>query len=124
MIKRRPESGKRDRHAAGLLGERLAALLLMVKGYRILARRLRTPAGELDIVARRGRTLAFVEVKTRPDAVTALHAVSPRQRARIARAAGVYVARHPVYAGHDLRFDLIWVAPPGLPHHLPDAWRS
>jgi putative endonuclease len=84
---------------------------------------LRTPLGEIDLVARRGRLLAFVEVKARTDLEQALVALSPRQRQRTARAAELFLLRRPDLAGHTLRFDLIAVRPWRLPRHLSDVWR-
>ncbi|MCB2102941.1 MAG: YraN family protein [Rhodobacterales bacterium] len=118
----------RDRQGAELRGRRaegLCVLALRLKGYRILARRLKTPAGEIDILARRGRVLAVVEVKTRAAAAAALEAVTPRQRQRLARAAEALTALRPdLFAdGPDLRFDVMAVTPGRWPRHLADAWR-
>jgi putative endonuclease len=99
-------------------------LLLRLKGYRILARRLRLAAGEIDIVAARGRTVAFVEVKARADLASARDSVGPRQRRRLLNAAALFVARYPRHAGADLRFDLMLVAPGAWPRHVVDAWRA
>ena len=79
----------------GRTAEGLAVLLLRLKGWRVLARRYRTPVGEIDIIARRGRTLAFVEVKARDGAATAAEAAARRQRGRIERAARWFLAHHP-----------------------------
>lgn len=118
------DSGRRRRDwHRGRRGEHLAAWWLRLKGYRILARDLRTPVGEIDIVARRGRVLALVEVKLRPRAAAALEAVSPRQRRRIARAAGAFLQRHQSLAGLDLRFDTVVIVPGRWPRHIADAWR-
>jgi putative endonuclease len=111
------------REAWGRWAESLAAWSLRLRGYRIVARRFRTPQGEIDLVARRGRLLAFVEVKARGDLPQALLALSPRQRQRHARAAELFLVRHPDLAGHTLRFDLVAVRPWRLPRHLVDAWR-
>lgn len=116
----------RDRRAAersGLAAERAAAWLLALKGYRLLDRRYRSPAGEIDLIASRGRRLAFVEVKRRASGADAAWAVLPRQQQRIARAAGHWLARRPAYAGHDIGFDVVLVAPWSLPRHLRDAFR-
>ena len=116
----------RDRRAAwraGRWAERLAALLLRVKGYRILARGLRSRVGELDIVARRGGVLAAVEVKTRAREVEALLAVTPRQRRRIARAAEAFRSRQGDGARLTIRFDVVLVLPWRRPRHIMDAWR-
>jgi putative endonuclease len=106
----------------GRRAETLAAWWLRLKGYRILARRHATPVGEIDLIARRGRCLAFVEVKARPDHTTARHAIAPRQRRRIARAAEAYLQRRPELHGHDLRFDAVLVVPGRRPQHLPNAF--
>lgn len=108
--------------AAGLWAETLAALLLRLSGYRILARRLRLPAGEIDIVARRGRgPVCFVEVKTRPDTAAAVAAVGAAQRRRIEKAAAQYLARRQDPSA--ARFDVVSVVPGRLPRHIRDAWR-
>lgn len=121
-----PPAGGRDRRRAwrfGWLAESLGVLVLRLAGYRVLARRWRTGGGEIDIIARRGRVLAFIEVKARRDATTAAEAVGPRQRRRIARAAQAFAARHPALAGLDWRFDALLVAPWAPPRHIKDAWR-
>ncbi|WP_448207034.1 YraN family protein [Azospirillum sp. sgz302134] len=108
----------------GRFAETLCRLALRLKGYRILENRLRTPMGEIDIVARRGTTLAVVEVKARADWDTANEAVGARQRGRLARAAHVYLAANPQYAGYVLRFDVMLVTPWSWPRHVQDAWRA
>lgn len=115
-----------DRRAAerrGRRGEWLAALALQLKGYRILARRVRLPMGEIDLVAERAGTLAFVEVKARPSVLLAVEAVTPRARQRIERAARAWAGHHPRLAEHGHRFDIIAVRPWHWPVHLRDAWR-
>ena len=111
------------REAWGRWAEGLAAWSLRLRGYRIIARRFRTPLGEIDLIAQRGRLLAFVEVKARTDLEQALLALSPRQRQRTARAAELFLLRRPDLAGHTLRFDLVAVRPWRMPRHLVDAWR-
>jgi putative endonuclease len=111
------------REAWGRWAESLAAWSLRLRGYRIVARRFRTPLGEIDLIAQRGRLLAFVEVKARTDLEQALIALSPRQRQRTARAAELFLLRRPDLAGHTLRFDLVAVRPWRMPRHLVDAWR-
>ncbi len=116
------DRARRRAERFGRWAEGLCALALRATGWRILARRLRTPAGEIDIVARRGRVIAFVEVKARRDSPFSA-APDARQRRRIARAAALFVARNPALAGCDLRFDLMVVRPWRLPRRLADAWR-
>ena len=119
-------------HARGLRAEALAVFLLRLKGYRILARRLKTHAGEIDILARRGNTLAVVEVKARAGESAAREALQPQQQARLWRAGEQLFAMRPDLAGFDLRFDLVLVTPSplpfgfpgGWPRHMPDAWRG
>jgi putative endonuclease len=101
----------------------LAAWALRLKGYSILDRGFRVPVGEIDLVTRRGRVLALVEVKARAATTNALEALGPRQKRRIARAAEAYLQRHPDLVHLDRRFDLIVVAPWRWPRHIADAWR-
>src|SRR6185503_19668122 len=96
-------SRRRAAYLRGHAGERLAALRLMLAGYRILARRYRTKLGEIDLIARRGNVVAFIEVKRRAELVTGLEAVTPQARARIRRAAELYLMRHPLLAERVLR---------------------
>ena len=106
----------------GHVAELCAVWRLRLAGYSILERRYKTRLGEIDIVARRGGILAFVEVKARSDFLTATEALGSRQFGRVARAASLYLARHPHYAAHSVRFDAVLVG--GLwPRHLPDVWR-
>jgi len=80
-------------------------------------------AGEIDLIARRGRLLVLIEVKARPSLEQAAAAILPRQRERIARAAEIFLQRHPGLAGLSLRFDVVLLAPGRLPRHLVNAWR-
>jgi putative endonuclease len=114
---------KRTNHATGLAAETITACVLRCKGYRIVARRYKTPVGEIDLVARRRNTLAFVEVKARQRMAEALAAATPAMRQRIVRAAGHFVAGRPDLAVLDMRFDLVAVAPPFYWRHLDNAWR-
>jgi putative endonuclease len=106
----------------GISAESRAAALLIAKGFRILARRWRSPVGEIDIVARRRRLLVFVEVKARATLDEAAWSVTDRQRARIAAAAEAWLARYPDPRIQDIRFDAVLVAPARLPRHLPAAF--
>ncbi len=107
----------------GRYAEALCRLALRLKGYRIEAVRARTPMGEIDIVARRGGALAIVEVKARRDTTKFADPVSPRQRARLERAAAAFLGRHGGLAGLAVRFDVMLVRPWRWPEHIPDAWR-
>jgi putative endonuclease len=106
----------------GLSAEARAAAYLMAKGYRILAKRFRTPHGEIDIVARRRNLLAFIEVKARASLDEAAYAVTPRQQKRIIDAAQGWLKAHPEHADFELRFDAMLIAPRHLPRHLLAAF--
>lgn len=114
---------RQRRYRLGLRAESLAALRLRTAGYRILARRTRTPVGEIDLIARRGRLVAFVEVKARRSQGEAAESLTPAQQKRIVRAAEYWLASHPALAGCDVRFDLLLVAGRSWPVHVKDAWR-
>jgi putative endonuclease len=109
------------RYRRGRFSELVAAAALLAKGYRILGRRCRTPYGEIDLIAVRGRRLAFVEVKRRATRAEAEAALTQYQARRIVRAADHWTARHPRYREHDRGLDAILVVPRRLPCHLPDA---
>jgi putative endonuclease len=119
------DRGKRRRGALlfGLRAESIAVLLLRLKGYSILARRYAVSGGEIDLIARRGQSIAFVEVKARRDLDAAATAISATKRRRIARAARVWLARNPWAAGLTLRGDAVFVAPRRLPRHAACAYR-
>jgi len=122
---RRPAQLARQRaQRRGRAAEWLCLWHLRLRGWRILARGWRCPAGEIDILARRGRVLAVIEVKSRSEFATAAAALAPRQRRRIARAAQAFVVGRSDLAGLDLRFDLMLVAPLRLPRHWRGAWRA
>jgi putative endonuclease len=114
-----------ERQAAfrfGISAESRAAAFLIAKGFRILARRWRSPVGEIDIVARRRHLLVFVEVKERASLEAAAESVNQRQRRRIAAAAEVWLAANPDTTITDCRFDAILVAPGTIPRHIPAAF--
>jgi putative endonuclease len=106
----------------GLSAETRAAACLMAKGYRILAKRFRTPYGEIDLVARRRNLLVFVEVKARASLDDAAYAVTPRQQQRIIAAAQAWLMAHPEHAEFEMRFDVMLIAPKRLPRHLLAAF--
>ena len=122
--RRRPRCGVSAPSAAGGSPNGCAVWHLRLRGWRIVARGWRCPAGEIDILARRGAILAVIEVKSRGDLATRRGALPPRQRRRITRAAEAFLTTHPEFAGLGLRFDLMLVAPRRLPHHRPGAWRA
>jgi putative endonuclease len=115
-----------DRQQAEQRGHRaetLAALLLRLKGHRILDRRVKTHAGEIDLISLCPfGPVCFVEVKARANARAAAESVGPVQRTRIARAATLYLASRPALAKRGMRFDIVTVA--GFPRHHRDAWRA
>ncbi len=116
----------RDRIAAyrhGHFAEAAAALLLLMKGFRPLARRYRTPLGEIDLIVKRGKLIAFVEVKARDMNVVGLQSVGRASERRMTDAADLWLAKHPGATGFDLRYDMVVVTPWRLPMHLPDAFR-
>jgi putative endonuclease len=108
----------------GRRAEHLAAFWLRLKGYRVLARDYRAGVGEIDLIARRGRVLALVEVKARGGLAEAGEAIGERQQQRIARAARAFLQRHPGLGTLDLRFDAILIAPGRWPRHIRDIWRE
>jgi putative endonuclease len=107
----------------GDLAEFLCRCHLRLRLWRIVARDWRCPAGEIDIIARRGKVLAVIEVKARGTADEAVAAVAPRQRRRIARAASAFLLARPELATLTVRFDVMLVAKLRPPHHLPGVWR-
>lgn len=112
---------RRARLRRGRLSEALASALLIAKGYRILGRRVKTRAGEIDIIAVRGKRLAFVEVKRRRTREAAEASVSPRQAARIRAAADYWLARRQRYHHHEQGFDLVLLVPGRWPRHIPNG---
>jgi putative endonuclease len=108
----------------GLSAESRAAAFLVAKGYRIAARRFRTPFGEVDIVARRRGVLIFVEVKARSTLDAAAEALQVRQQRRIADAAAFWLSLNPHDVGSDIRFDAMLVAPGKIPRHIQGAFET
>jgi putative endonuclease len=125
LRKRAKPAPSQERVAAfrlGLSAESRAAMLLIAKAYRIVARRWKTPFGEVDIVARRRRDLVFVEVKARDNFDDAAEAVTERSKQRIVAAAEAWLAHHPDDAQCFIRFDVILVAPGKMPRHIVNAF--
>jgi putative endonuclease len=114
----------RDRRAAetrGREGETRAAWFLRAKGWQILDQRVRTPAGEVDLVARRGKLVAFVEVKTRRTSAELDHAIDEYRLSRVAAAAEMLGPRY-CREGDDMRVDVVLIAPRTWPRHIENAW--
>lgn len=114
---------RHDNEWRGRRSETWAAWFLRLKLYRILHQRYKTPVGEIDLIARRGNLLVFVEVKARNDLSEGLMAVTARQQQRISRAASSFLAKHQELRDLSIRFDVIVVQPRAIPHHMVDAWR-
>ena len=114
---------RREAERGGRRAERLAAWWLRLKGWRILAMRARTPVGEVDLVARRGRTVAFVEVKARASEADAAMALDDWRLRRVARAAEALAPR---YAGDadTIRIDAIFIVPRRWPRHMTNVWHG
>lgn len=124
MVRGADEQPRAERHARlmrGIVSEWIAAALLVAKGYRILGRRVRTPHGEIDVIAARRDRVAFVEVKRRPTLADAEAAISPRQAERITRAAEHWISRRPRFADHEMGLDVVLVAPWQWPRHIENA---
>lgn len=112
---------RRRKERAGRVAEFVAAVFLMAKGYRIVRHREQTPMGELDLIAVRGRRLAFVEVKYRDQPADPGATVARRQSNRIARAAEMWAWKHPAYRDYHFGLDIITISPWRLPRHLIDG---
>jgi putative endonuclease len=115
---------KRQRaERGGRRAERIAALWLQLKGWRVLGRRVRTPVGEVDLVVRRAGVVAFVEVKARATPAEADHALDQFRLRRVAAAANALAPRF-VSSGDDMRIDAVFIVPGRLPRHLPNVWHG
>lgn len=113
----------RAAQARGVMAEQAACIALEDDGWLVLARRLRTAAGEIDVVAEREGLLAFIEVKARPDLLTAAAALQPRQRARLLAAGEIALADHPEWGRAGVRFDVLLVDDTGRVRRIADAFR-
>lgn len=110
-------------YSKGVDAECVAARTLERKGFRILDRRYRTSAGELDLVVADQTQVAFVEVKRRRSSTDAVEAITARQQLRITGAAEIWLQEHPQYADRDMTFDAVLISPKTPPQHIPDAFR-
>lgn len=121
-----PETEAREKRKRafqrGHVAEYFAAAALLLKGYRIVAMRYRTPRGEIDIIARKGNLAVFVEVKAREKEAAALDAVSASAQQRIRAASDLWLARQPDYASLSQRYDIVAVLPGRWPRHFLDAF--
>jgi putative endonuclease len=115
---------RRKSYQRGHRGEFLAALALMAKGYRILARRYRTRLGEIDLIARRGDLVLIVEVKARRTLMEAMEAIAWDSERRIEGAADLWLSRQPDYGRLSVRFDMVAVLPWRWPMHVENAFHG
>ena len=113
---------RRATYLRGHWAERVALAILVLKGYRLLARRYCASGGEIDLIVKRGDTIAFVEVKARDAMDNAVIAISAQKRQRFSRAARAWVTRNRWAADKVLRADAVFVAPGSWPRHLPAAF--
>jgi putative endonuclease len=118
-----PET-RRKAYRRGHRGEWLASLALMLKGYRIVARRYRTPLGEIDLIARRGSLVAIVEVKVRPTLALAMEAIAHQSERRIEGAADLWLARQKDFGRLSVRFDMVAVLPRRWPVHVESIFHG
>lgn len=114
---------RRRAEKSGRRAEWLAAQFLRLKGFSLIARRYKTPGGEIDLIAKRGRLVVFTEVKARAGFDDAIFAVTPAAQRRISAAAAMFLARHPALADSQMRYDIIAVAGWRI-RHIADAWRD
>jgi putative endonuclease len=121
-VKAQPDKARVAAFRLGVSAESRAAFFLIAKAYRILARRWKTPLGEIDIVARRRNELVFVEVKARETFDGAVEAITERSKQRIIAAAELWLAHRPNDAQCAIRFDVILIAPGCMPRHIVNAF--
>ena len=111
-------------HRRGILAEYAALIYLTCKGYRLIALRYKTKFGEIDLIMRRGKTLAFIEVKARANHADAAHAVHAKNQSRVMQAAQMFLIQHPTYQDYEVRFDALLIAWYRWPQHLVHAFSS
>lgn len=119
--RQQPGKARTTRYFHGHRAEWAAGLFLLTKGYVTLARRYRTNVGELDLIVRRGRTVRFCEVKYRQSLALCEASITARQRQRVRKAAALWLAKHPKYQAYDLHFDLVFLTPWSMPHHIENG---
>lgn len=113
---------KATSYKIGLIAELIAIFLLTVKFYKIIERRHKTKIGEIDIIAVQGKTLVFIEVKSRRNKSELFEAITNNQKNRIIKAAELYISKKPQYNNYKKRFDAIFITPNLLPVHIKNAW--
>jgi putative endonuclease len=113
---------KKKTYQFGILAERITILFLRLKGYKILAWRYKTYFGEIDIVASKGKVVAFIEVKARKSEINFEEVVRPRQIQRVKKAAEFFISRHKKLHNHQIRFDLVVVGSLLWPKHYKNFW--
>lgn len=114
---------RKARERLGHRAEEITKWALRLKGFRILAHRVRMSSGEIDLIATRGKLLAFIEVKARPTLELGLAAMPEGGWRRVARTAQIWASQRRDYDGYDWRYDLVVVPGRGWPRHFPDYWR-
>ena len=117
----RQKRGARS-YRRGLWAEFFCQLVLVLKGYRLLEKRYKTPLGEIDLIAARGKAIVFVEVKARPNKQAGGEAISEQQKVRLRRAAAAYLSSCPQFIAYNQRFDVMLVLPMRLPIHIVNAF--
>jgi putative endonuclease len=116
-----PSAQRQQGYRRGHTAEYAAAAFLIAKGHRILARRYKTSAGEIDLIVIRAKRIGFVEVKRRATLSECEAAITPRLQQRVRRAAELWIAKNPRFQSHDIGFDLVFVMPWRWPVHLRDG---
>ncbi len=118
----RPSARERQRrNRRGASSETLAALYLIARGYRILARRYKTPLGEIDLIVRKGRRIGFVEVKRRATLDACEASITTTLAARVRRASDLWRSANLAYRDYDIGFDLVFIVPWQWPIHRQDG---
>ncbi len=113
---------KKSSYSSGLLAELLAVTLLTLKFYRIIERRYKTKLGEIDIIALRGKTLIFIEVKKRRNQQELFESITTKQQKRITNTAELFIAKNQHFHSYKKRFDAILITSNLFPIHIKDAW--
>jgi putative endonuclease len=121
MAKQAPSAERQSRYRSGHMAEYMAAAFLMAKGHRILARRFKASAGEVDLITLKAGRVGFVEVKRRATMADCEASITPKLRQRVRRASDLWLAKHERYQRHDIGFDLVFVLPWKVPVWMKDG---